>query len=128
MIVYHFILIPYALRVNPYQNLKVSDIIFHYIMPFLTLFDWILFDEKKKFVWYDPFLWIMLPYLYVVIVFIQAQYEIIDRIANHMNRYIYIFLDIGSLGLWSVISNIAGLTVFFIIVGYLIYGIDQIKV
>ena len=128
MIVYHFILIPYALRINPYQNLKISDIIFHYVIPFLTLFDWILFDEKKKFAWYDPILWIMLPYVYVVIVFIQAQYEIIDRIANHMNRYIYNFLDIGTIGVNAVVSNIFSLTISFIIVGYILYGADQIKI
>ena len=45
MIVYHFILIPYALKINPYQSLKATDIIFHYVIPFITLFDWILFVE-----------------------------------------------------------------------------------
>lgn len=59
MSVYHFILIPYALKLNPYESLKPIDIILHYCIPTLTLFDWILFDEKKRFKWYDPIIWVV---------------------------------------------------------------------
>ena len=128
MIVYHFVLIPYALKINPYQSLKLPDLIFHYFIPFMTLMDWLLFDEKNGFKWYDPFLWLILPYIYVILVFIQAQYNIIERVSNHMNRYIYIFLDIGTIGIKNVVSNVLSLTIIFIIVGYFIYGFDKIKI
>ena len=128
MSVYHFVLIPYALKLNPYQNLKISDIIFHYVMPFIMLFDWILFDEKGNFKWFDPILWTILPYVYVAFIFAQSRFNIADRINSHMNRYIYIFLDIGTIGIYDVLLNILCLTVAFLIVGYFIYGIDKIKV
>ena len=128
MVVYHFILIPYALKMNPYQSLKIPDCIFHYIMPFMVLVDWLIFDEKNAFKWYDPLLWVILPYIYIVIIFIQAQYDFIERATNHINRYIYIFLDVGTIGTKNVLSNILSLTVSFIIIGYFIYGFDKIKV
>ncbi len=127
MTVYHFILIPYALKINPYQNLKVIDIILHYCMPVLTLFDWLLFDKKKRFRWYDPFIWVIGPYLYVIFVFIQANFDIAARKAANISDYIYAFLDVKLLGDVNVLINLLSLTVTFIIVGYVIYGIDRIK-
>lgn len=128
MSVYHFILIPYALRMNPYQTLKISDIVLHYFIPVLTLFDWLLFDEKKSFKWYDPIVWTIGPYLYIVFVFIQAGFNIVDRVNAHINNYIYAFLDVRLLGEANVIFNIVSLTIVFILVGYLIYGIDRIRI
>lgn len=128
MIVYHFILIPYALKINPYQSLKITDIVFHYVIPFITLFDWVLFDEKKKFSWYDPVLWMIGPYLYMIFVFLQSKIELVDRINNHMNRYIYAFLDIGLLGNMKVFLNIISLSIVFICMGFCLFGLDQIKI
>lgn len=127
MTVYHFILIPYALRMNPYQSLKFSDIILHYCVPTLTLFDWLLFDEKKGFKWYDPLLWVIGPYIYVIFVFIQSGFEIAARTSAHIGNYIYAFLDVGLLGNGAVIMNIFSLTVAFVLVGYVIYGVDRIN-
>ncbi len=127
MTVYHFILIPYALKINPYQNFKFIDIILHYFVPTLTIFDWILFDSKKRFKWYDPIIWIIGPYLYVIFIFIQANFSIASHIDSSLSDYIYAFLDIRLLGNNAVIINLLSLTIAFIIIGYVIYGIDRIK-
>ena len=92
MSVYHFILIPYALKINPYQTLKLVDIIFHYIIPVFTLFDWVLFDEKGKFKWYDPLYWTIGPYLYLGFIFAQSGVDNIDRINAHISKYVYAFI------------------------------------
>ncbi len=128
MTVYHFILIPYALKINPYETLKPIDIILHYCMPVITIFDWILFDEKKRFKWYDPIIWTIGPYIYIIFVYIQANLGILEKINSSMSKYVYIFLDINKLGVEQVSSNILLLTITFIIIGYLIYGIDRIKI
>ena len=128
MSVYHFILIPYALKLNPYQSLKFTDIILHYCIPVLTLFDWLLFDEKKGFKWYDPMIWVIGPYLYVIFVFIQSGFDIAERVNAHIGNYIYAFLDVRLLGNGAVALNIVSLTVIFVLVGYLIYGIDRIRI
>ena len=128
MIVYHFILIPYALKINTYQSLKTTDIIFHYVMPLVTLFDWILFDEKRRFSWYDPIVWTIGPYLYMIFVFFQSRIEIVDRVNNHINRYVYAFLDVGLLGNIRVFFNIISLSVFFVGLGFCLFGLDRIKI
>lgn len=127
MSVYHFVLIPYALKLNPYQSLKMADVIFHYVMPFFTLFDWILFDEKGKFKWYDPIVWTVFPYFYAIFIFVQSKFDIVGRINSHMNRYIYAFLDVRLLGVRDVAINIFCLTDAFVLVGYFIYGVDRIQ-
>lgn len=128
MSVYHFILIPYAVKINPYQSLKINDIIFHYVMPIFTLFDWILFDEKGSFKWYDPLYWVIGPYLYLIYIFMQAGLENIDRINANMNKYVYVFLDVDLIGVTQVAINIISLTIIFIIIGYFIYWFDRIKI
>ena len=128
MSVYHFILIPYALHINPYQRLRIPDVVFHYIIPFAMLFDWLMFDEKGKFKLFDPFIWISTPYIYVTFIFFQSRFELVDRINAHISRYVYIFLDISSLGIDLVIKNILSLTVVFLIVGYLIIFVDRIRI
>ncbi|MBR3153096.1 MAG: Pr6Pr family membrane protein [Clostridia bacterium] len=127
MSVYHFILIPYALKQNPYQTLKFVDIVFHYLIPVLTVFDWILFDEKKRFKWYDPIAWVIGPTIYITFVYTQAGFRLLEKLNSHMNRYVYIFLDINKLGVQQVIGNILLLSTCFVIVGYMLYGIDRVK-
>jgi len=128
MSVYHFILIPYALNINPYQSLKLVDIFFHYVMPMLTLFDWILFDEKGKFKWYDPLIWTIGPYIYLVIIFVQSGMNNIARVEANIGKYVYAFLDVDVIGISNVTINILCLTIAFIVIGYLIYGFDKIKI
>lgn len=128
MSVYHFILIPYALKINPYQHLKLVDIIFHYIIPFLTLFDWILFDEKGGFKLYDPIFWTIGPYIYLVFIFMQSGIENTLRVNAHMNKYIYAFLDVDLIGISQVMINIFSLTIVFIVVGYIVCLFDRIKI
>ena len=128
MSVYHFILIPYALKINPYQTLKLVDIIFHYIIPVFTLFDWVLFDEKGKFKWYDPLYWTIGPYLYLGFIFAQSGVDNIDRINAHISKYVYAFIDVELIGFSQVAMNIISLTAVFIVIGYFIYWFDRIKI
>ena len=60
--------------------------------------------------------------------FIQAGFEIAGRIDAHIGNYIYAFLDVRLLGNGAVALNIISLTVIFVLVGYLIYGIDRIRI
>lgn len=68
------------------------------------------------------------PYLYVIFVFIQSGFDIAERVNAHIGNYIYAFLDVRLLGNGAVALNILSLTVVFVLAGYLIYGIDRIRV
>lgn len=128
MTVYHFILIPYALKIDPYQHLKFTDVVFHYVIPFLTVFDWVLFDVKRSFSWYDPFLWMIFPYVYAAFVFFQSRFDIADRISSHINRYVYVFLDVGLLGGARVVFNVVSLSLAFVVLGFGVVLVDRVKV
>lgn len=128
MSVYHFILIPYALSQDPLRRLNLNEIILHYIVPCLTILDWILFDEKKRFKFYDPVIWTVIPIVYVAFVFVQAIFNFVYNLNIGMSKYIYIFFDIEVLGKNVVWENILKLSAFFLLVGYFIYGIDRIRI
>lgn len=127
MSVYHFILIPYALKLDPTRRLSITDIALHYLIPCLTIFDWILFDVKGRFKKTYPVLWTVVPYLYVLLVYIQANLDISTRFKTGFSKYIYVFLDTEILGVENVFSNIFKISIIFVMIGYFLYGIDRIK-
>ena len=128
MCIYHFILIPYALSLDPTRRFKIADIILHYIIPFLTIGDWILFDEKRSFKIFDPFLWTCIPVIYVAFVFIQTRLNLVQKMGVVMDKYIYAFLNLETLGKYGVAKNIMLIFAFLLLIGYFIYGIDRIKI
>lgn len=128
MSVYHFILIPYALKIDPTRRLTITDITLHYLIPCLTIFDWILFDYKGRFKISYPIVWTLVPYLYVLLVYVQAGFNISKKFHTGISKYVYIFLDSEILGIETVLNNIFKISLFFIMIGYFIYGIDRIRI
>ena len=127
MTVYHFILIPYGLKMDPSKRLELADIILHYIVPCLTIFDLILFDDKKRFKMYDPLIWIFIPLMYVIFIYVQAGHNFIEELNCGMDKYVYAFLNLELLGKQAVESNIIKITAILIAIGYFLYGIDRIR-
>lgn len=127
MTVYHFILVPYSLNVNPYSKLNLTAVILHYLIPSLTILDWLFFDTKRKFKIYDPIIWISIPLIYIIFVFIQSRYNFLTNLNESMDKYVYVFLNVDKLGKSVVRENIFELLVLLVVTGYFIYGIDQIK-
>lgn len=128
MSVYHFILIPFALKEDPTRKIEIIDVILHYIIPCITIFDWLLFDKKRRFKIYDPLLWTILPYLYIIFVYIQGNHNLSQNLNIGIGKYIYSFLDYNLLGKQEVCGNIIIISLIFIIIGYVIYGIDSIRI
>ena len=64
----------------------------------------------------------------MIFVFFQSRIEIVDRVNNHINRYVYAFLDVGLLGNIRVFFNIISLSVFFVGLGFCLFGLDRIKI
>ena len=113
--------------VNTYFSF-LFDFLFYFcvFVRFAVFFG--IFDEKRSFSWYDPILWTIVPYLYAAFVFLQSRLDIADRINNHMNRYIYVFLDVNLLGNMRVAFNIISLSFAFVVLGYGVFLLDKIKI
>jgi len=123
---YHFVLVPqYISTCSNYNLLSWQNLIVHYFVPLAAIFDWLLFDKKSSFRWYDPILWVLIPITYFISIIIRAQLgKVIDIVKS---QYPYFFIDVDMLGWICVLKNVSLLILAFLFVGYAIYIIDKIS-
>ncbi len=126
-LVYHFILVPRFVNDSghTYILLNWQNILVHYFVPIATVTDWLLFDKKLSFRWFDPIFWLLLPLNYFLFVLIRAKVGGIIEIVK--SPYPYFFIDVDLLGWIDVLKNAALLILFFLLLGYFIYLIDKLE-
>ncbi|MDD3453074.1 MAG: Pr6Pr family membrane protein [Bacilli bacterium] len=96
----------------------------HYIVPIMTFLDWVLFDVKGTIKKYEPFVWMIIPFIYTSTAFISAFLGGGLGISD-TSKYPYQFMDIDEIGFINVsVTNIA-LFLFFIVTGYICFMIDK---
>ena len=101
----------------------------HYVVPAMSVLDWLLFDEKGKMAVWGPFAWLSLAAAYLVVVMIGAGPLGLDLgggTTAGVTRYPYTFLDPAISGVEGVARCIAGMVVAFVLIGYLIFAIDRV--
>lgn len=119
-LVYHFLLSPTA---EDYKGLHyIRNIILHYIVPIMTIFDYIIFDKKGIYKIVDPLLWLIIPFIYFTFMLIRAR---VGSPFADGSYYPYFIVDIDKYGLKTVLRNIFFITLFFIFLGYVEYFIDR---
>lgn len=126
MLIYNFVLAPIQFSMgNGDKVYSISNLLVHYIVPTLVILDWLLFDAKGVFKKYDPFLWIIIPYLYFIYIVIRAQFA--GVIPGTSSSYPYRFINADLLGWDRVFVNVGVLTLIFLAIGYLFYFIDWLS-
>ena len=125
-LIYHFILVPQFMSASKAYNLLTwQNLLVHYFVPLSAIIDWLVFDEKHSFRWFDPIVWLLLPISYFLFILVRAKFGGIIEIVQ--SPYPYFFIDVDLLGWINVIKN-AGLMIFaFLVLGYVIYLIDKVK-
>jgi len=124
-IIYHFILAPQLLSESSAYNLfSWQNVLVHYFVPIATILDWIIFDEKSSFRWFDPIQWLILPITYFIFILVRARIGGIIGIVK--SSYPYFFIDVDMLGWVRVFENASILILGFLFLGYIIYIIDKI--
>ena len=101
----------------------------HYVVPIMTLLDWFLFDEKGRMPVWGPFAWLSLVLVYLVVVMVCAGplgMYMGGGTTGDITRYPYTFLDPGIMGVGGVALFCGGMFVGFVVLGYLIYGLDRL--
>jgi hypothetical protein len=116
---------------DPQANWRVGSLVFHVILPIMYIADWFLFYERRKCQWYYPLASISFPLAYVIFLLIQAiilgfDSSILIPTTTTPLIYPYFFVNIDTQGVPGVLMWIAILTVAFVAVGYLFYGLDKI--
>jgi hypothetical protein len=110
---------------DPELNFYINSVLFHIILPIMYFIDWILFYEHKKIKWYYPLVSVSFPVIYAIFIFIRAW--ILDFNPNAPYIYPYFFLNLDKLGVLGVIKWIGILSIVFIVIGYVIFGLDKIS-
>ena len=104
-------------------------VVLHYIVPIMTVLDWLLFDEKGKMPMWGPFAWMSLVVVYVIVVMVGVGLLGLNMgggTTAHLTRYPYTFLDPGISGVGGVIAFCGIMLVAFILLGYILLGIDRL--
>ena len=116
---------------DPQANWRVGSLIFHVALPILYIVDWFLFYERKKTKWYYPLASTAFPFAYVIFLLIQAiilkfNTSILIPTTTTPLIYPYFFVNLETQGVSGVLMWVGILSVAFIAVGYLFFGLDRI--
>ena len=116
---------------DPQANWRVGSLIFHVVLPIMYVADWFLFYERKKCKWYYPIASISFPLVYVIFLLIQAvilkfDTSILIPTTTTPLIYPYFFVNLDTQGVSGVLMWIGILSVAFVLVGYLFFGLDRI--
>lgn len=125
MLVYVVVLAPTAFEQSggDYQPFGLTDLLVHVFGPLLVVGDWLIFQPKGKLRRFDPLLWTILPYAYVVYVYVWVA---AGQDFGEDKRYPYPFLNVDAIGIGGVVLWLVGLTVALVAVGYFYFGLDRL--
>ena len=116
---------------NPQANWRIGSLLSHVVLPIMYIADWFLFYERKQCKWYYPIASIGFPLAYVIFLLIQAiilrfDSSILIPTTTTPLIYPYFFVNIETQGVPGVLMWIAILSVAFVAVGYIFYGLDRV--
>ena len=104
------------------SSYEISFLGLHYLVPIMTILDWLLFDKKGQIRLYYPLVWCLAPYLYFISALISAQYGSGFGIDS---RYPYPFMNVEELGINKVYITLIIMTFIFVFIGYIYYYADK---
>ena len=116
---------------DPQANWRVGSLIFHVALPILYIADWFLFYERKNTKWYYPIASTAFPLAYIAFLLIQAvilkfDASILIPTTTTPLIYPYFFVNPQTQGIPGVLMWVGILSVAFVAVGYLFFGLDRL--
>lgn len=103
---------------------SIQNLIMHLILPIMFTLDWVLFTEHNQTKWFYPLISVIMPLIYVALILLRA--VILGKKYSGL-LYPYFFLNVSKLGIAGVISWVAVLVLIFVVLGYTIYALDNMK-
>ena len=116
---------------DPQLNWRIGSLLFHVVLPVLYIADWFLFYERKQCKWYYPFVSAGFPLAYALFLLIHAAIlnfdaTILTPTGKGILIYPYFFVNLDQQGVSGVLMWIGILSVAFVLVGYLFFGLDKL--
>ena len=117
---------------DPQLNWRIGSLTFHVILPIMYIADWFLFYERKQCKWYYPFVSAGFPLAYALFLLIHAAIlnfdaTILTPTGKGILIYPYFFVNLETQGVPGVLMWIGILSVVFIAVGYIFFGLDKLS-
>ena len=119
--IFHFVLVP-AIKKKPSDSGEFgflhswSNYVVHYIVPLLSLLNWLLFSKKSVLSYTWALVWTVIPWIYVIYAMIMgAAGKIIE---NTDSAYPYDFMDVSKHGALIVTRNCLLVMVVFVASGF----------
>ena len=103
-----------------------NSLLVHISVPILCLLDYVLFERHRHYRWWYPLTWPLYIYCWFVFVIIRASafpHAGVDP-GSH-DPYPYFFLNIPKVGWGGILKDFILFTIFFLVLGYILYGIDK---
>lgn len=124
MLIYIVVLVPtYDPSSGDDPPFTLTDTLVHVVTPCLIILDWLLFTPKGRIRWFDPLLWVLIPFAYLAFALIYGGFG--GRFESG-DTFAYPFLDVATLGVGGVASWVAALTVALLAVAYVYVVIDKV--
>lgn len=121
LLIYHFIVYDGPVYTIDWD---IFNVITHYIVPFMVIAHWIIFDPKGKYRYVDPIWWTFIPMIYFGWANVVA--------AQHTQTpywdgkfYPYGFMDLTLHSQSTVLITVGVLVLAFIVLGLLVVAIDH---
>ncbi len=124
--VYHFATAVVKTPVLPSGmfSLSFTSLLSHYIVPFMFIFDWILFQPKGYFKWWHVGGWLVFPLTYFISFLTRCHCNPASAFKN-VKKYPYFFLDYETIGVADFCGYIGLLLIIIILENTLIVVLDK---
>lgn len=124
---YQFMLKDTGFTMYSYRSIYsfMKDNLVHFVIPLMTILDWILFSPKGLFKWYDCLLWLLYPLCYLGYILFRGLTFPPSAFVN-IPKWPYFFLNVDKLGLQKVLIIVCIYIVFILGLGLLIYFMDKL--
>lgn len=125
---YHFFMHPMRGQwgIHFLTSLSTKDFFVHYLVPFLMIFDWLIWQKKGSFQKNTIFSWLLFPLFYFTASTVRAACHPDYIFSDSSGRFPYDFLNMDVLGVGTVLLHVIGFSFLFIFLGYLIYQADSL--
>jgi len=124
-VVFWILLVPHLIGILPLWTF--SNLAVHAITPLLCLFDYILFAEPRRLKYRDVYYVTIFPICYLAgssLAGLAGHVYGISPTDGAPIRFPYFFYDFDRIGLLALVY-IAGIVIFFLIIGHIFYYIDK---
>lgn len=114
-LVYNILLLP---KTTPEQFWHYRNFTLHYLVPILTIVDWIIFDKKTNYSLIEPIKWTVFPIIYCIFALITGAIFKIPIPNEKESPYPYFFLNGEKIGWHLVLLYIVLISLLYIVLGY----------